>query len=128
MPLPVRVQSTVAALAAQQVTRLRYGAATLAATGVYTLPTPSSATITAQMQPLDDRTRAQLPEGIRLRARYVMHTTADVRGDQPTASGGPIRGDVIQWHGRSYQVHQDRDWNGQGGYTRMILLDQSAEP
>lgn len=128
MPLPITVPNVVNAQAAQNVTRLRYGAATLAVTGVYTLPAPTSATIAAQMQPLDARTRSQLPEGIRLRARYVMHTTADVRGDQPTASGAPIRGDVIQWQGRSYQVHQDRDWNGQGGYTRMILLDQSAEP
>lgn len=127
MPLPVRVQSTVAALAAQSVTRLRYGAATIA-NGILSYAAPSQAAILAQMQPLDDRTRSQLPEGIRLRARYVMHTLADVRGDQPTVSGGPVRGDQIIWSGRTYQVHQDRDWNGQGGYTRMILLDASAEP
>lgn len=127
MPLPVRVQSTVAALAAQQVTRLRYGAATFAS-GIYTSPTPTSTTIAAQVQPLDDRTRAQLPEGIRLRARYVLHTLADVRGDQPTVSGNPVRGDQIVWSGRTYQIHQDRDWNGQGGYTRLIMLDASAEP
>lgn len=127
MPLPVRVQSTVAALAAQSVTRLRFAAATIS-NGILSYAAPQSTTILAQMQPLDDRTRSQLPEGIRLRARYVMHTLADVRGDQPTVTGNPVRGDQIVWGTRTYQVHQDRDWDGQGGYTRMILLDASAEP
>jgi hypothetical protein len=88
----------------------------------------TTATITGQMQPLDDRTRQLLPEGVRLRARYVMHTTADVRGAIPTATGNPVAGDLITWQGRTYQVYQDRDWNGQGSYTRCILADASAEP
>jgi len=127
MPLPVTVPLVVQSMAAQSVTRLRFAAATNTK-GQWSVAAPSSTTIAAQMQPLDDRTRSQLPEGVRLKAHYVMHTTADVRGDQPTVSGTPVKGDQIVWSGRTYQVYQDRDWNGQGGYTRMILLDASAEP
>jgi hypothetical protein len=128
MPLPISVAQVVIDQSAQTVTRTRYGAATLASTGVWGRGTATTETITGQMQPLDDRTRQLLPEGVRLRARYVMHTTADVRGATPTASGTPVAGDTITWQGRTYQVYQDRDWNGQGSYTRCILADASAEP
>lgn len=128
MPLPITVAQVVIAQSAQTVTRTRYGAATLPASGIWQRGTSTTATITAQMQPLDDRTRQLLPEGVRLRARYVMHTTADVRGATPTATGTPVGGDTITWNGRIYQVYQDRDWNGQGSYTRCILADASAEP
>lgn len=128
MPLPISVAQVVIDQSAQTVTRTRYGAATKSAMGAWVPGATTTATITGQMQPLDDRTRQLLPEGVRLRARYVMHTTADVRGATPTATGNPVAGDLITWQGRTYQVYQDRDWNGQGSYTRCILADASAEP
>jgi hypothetical protein len=128
MPLPITVAQVVEAQAAQAVTRTRFAAATMGAHGIWNTPSSTTLAIAAQMQPLDDRTRKLLPEGVRLTATYVMHTTADVRGAVPTVSGGPVNGDTITWQGRVYQVWQDRDWNGQGSYTRCILYDASAEP
>lgn len=131
--VPVIVSDCVTSLAAVDVTRIRYAAGAYSTTagskGVFVAGTSTSSTISAVIGPIDGRTRDLLPEGIRLRARYLCHTTADVRGDQPTVSGTAItQADRIVFNGRTYQVYQDRDWVTLGAFQRSILVEQTAEP
>jgi len=131
--VPVIVTDCVTSLATVDVTRVRYSAGAYSTTagskGVFVAGTPTNTTIAAVIGPIDGRTRDLLPEGIRLRARYLCHTTADVRGDQPTASGTAItQADRIIFNGRTYQVYQDRDWVTLGVYNRSVLVEQTAEP
>ena len=84
--VPIVVSDGVISLAAQNVTRRRYTAGATSTTagskGIFTAGTSSDTTIAASIGPLTDRTRSLLPEGIRLSGRYLMHTMADVQGDQ----------------------------------------------
>lgn len=131
--IPVVVTDCVVSLAAVDVTRIRYAAGAYSTTagskGVFVAGAPTSTTISAVIGPIDGRTRDLLPEGIRLRARYLCHTLDDLRGDQPTATGTAItQADRVTFNGRTYQVYQDRDWVTLGGYQRSVLVDQTAEP
>lgn len=131
--IPVIVSDCVTSLAAVDVTRIRYAVGAYSTTagskGVFVAGTPTSSTISAVIGPIDGRTRDLLPEGIRLRARYLCHTIADVRGDAPTISGTAItQADRIVFNGRTYQVYQDRDWVTLGQYNRSVLVEQTAEP
>lgn len=131
--VPVIVTDAVVSLAAQSVTRRRFAAGAYSTAtgskGVFAPGTSTDTTIAASVGPINDRTRQMLPEGIRLRAQYLMHTTADVRGDQPTASGTAITpADQIVYNSRTYTVFQDRRWVDHGQYRRFILLENTAEP
>lgn len=131
--VPVIVSDVVISLAAQEVTRRRYAAGAISTTsgskGVFTAGAYTDTTITAAMQPLGDRTRSLLPEGIRLSAQYLMHTLADVHGDQPTMSGTAItQGDQIIYQGRVFQVYQDKRWYDHGQYRRFVLYSSTVEP
>lgn len=131
--IAITVSDGVLSLSAQAVTRIRRAAGAYSTTtgskGVFAAGASTSTTISACIGPVDDRTRQLLPEGIRLRARFLMHTLADVRGDQPTASGTAItQADRITYNGQTYQVYQDRHWVGHGEYGRFLLLSQTAEP
>jgi len=131
--VPVVVTDCVISLATVDVTRIRYAAGAYSTTagskGVFQAGASTTATISAVIGPIDGRTRDLLPEGIRLRARYLCHTTADLRGDQPTASGTAIlQADRVVFNGRTYQVYQDRDWVTLGAFQRSVLVDQTAEP
>lgn len=131
--IPVVVTDCVTSLAAVDVTRVRYAAGAYSTApgskGVFVAGAPTSSTISAVIGPIDGRTRDLLPEGIRLRARYLCHTLDDLRGDQPTATGTAItQGDRVIFNGRTYQVYQDRDWVTLGQYQRSVLVEQTAEP
>jgi hypothetical protein len=131
--VPVIVSDCVTSLAAVDVTRIRYAAGAYSTTagskGVFVPGAATNTTIAAVIGPIDGRTRDLLPEGIRLRARYLCHTIADVRGDAPTVSGTAItQADRIVFNGRTYQVYQDRDWVTLGAYNRSVLVEQTAEP
>jgi len=127
------VDDAVLSLASSAVVRYRAAAGAYSTTagnkGVYVRGAETSTTIAGCMGPINDRTRQLLPEGIRLSARYMVHTLADVRGDQPTASGTAIStGDRIGYNGRTYQVWQDRNWVDHGNYKRFVLVEETAEP
>lgn len=132
MARAINVSGTVRRLAAQTVTRTRFAAGSYPQTGAtrgqFVAGATSTASIAASVGPIDDRTRQSLPEGVRLKARYLLHTLADVRGDQPATSGSVLQADRITYNSRVYVVWQDRDWVGHGSYTRCVLLDMSAEP
>jgi len=132
MGVAVNVANVVQSLAATPVTRRRFAAGSYPQTGAsrgqFVAGAATDTTIRAVMEPLDDRTRQLLPEGVRLRARYWLHSTADVRGDQPSTSGTVTQADDIVFNGRTYTVWQDRDWVGHGSYTRCVLLERTAEP
>ena len=127
------VADCVASLASQAVTRVRYAAGAYSTTagskGVFVPGTTTQTTIAGCIGPIDDRTRMLLPEGIRLHARYMLHTLADVRGDQPTATGTSItQADDIIYNSRTYAVYQDRRWVDHGQYRRFVLVERTAEP
>ena len=131
--IPIVVADAVMSLASQAVTRRRFAAGAYSTTagskGVFVPGTGTDSTISVCIGPIDDRTRMLLPEGIRLHARYLMHTLADVRGDQPTVSGTSItQADAIIYNSRTYQVFQDRRWVDHGQYRRFVLVEQTAEP
>lgn len=132
--VPIIVSDVVASLAAQTVTRRRYTAGAISTAtgtkGIFMPGTSSDTQIAASMGPIGDRTRSMLPEGIRLTARYMMHTLADVQGDQPTPSGSSsiVQGDQIIYQGRVYQVWQDRRWIDHGQYRRFVLYSSTVEP
>lgn len=130
--VPVIVSDVVTSLAAQDVTRRRYPSGGISTTtgskGVFTVGAYSDTTISAVIGPVTGRSRAMLPEGIRLTARYMMHTLADVQGDQPTTSAAIQQSDQIIYDSRVYQVHQDKRWVGHGQYRRFVLYSSTVEP
>lgn len=130
--VPVIVSDVVTSLAAQECTRRRYGAGSISTTtgtkGIFTASTYTDTTISAVLGPVTGRTRSMLPEGIRLTARYLMHTLADVQGDQPTTGPTIQQSDQIIYEGRVYQVWQDRRWVGHGQYRRFVLYSSTVEP
>jgi hypothetical protein len=130
--VPVIVADAVISLGVQDVTRRRWAAGAISTTsgskGVFTNSTYTDTPIAASMGPLSGRQRSMLPEGIRLTARYMMHTIEDVQGDQPTTTSSMQQGDQIIYQGRVYQVFEDRRWTGHGLYRRFILFSQTVEP
>lgn len=130
----VTVDDIVEGFAAQSATRRRAAVGSYAQTGAsrgqYTPGATTDTTINAVMQPLDHRTRQMLPEGIRLRGRYVMWTTADIIGDAPTTGSTVQVGDVIVFDSRTYQPYADQSWGGtdHGQYRKFVLLERTAEP
>jgi|GEM_PF-6564114 len=130
--VPVIVSDAVISLAVQDVTRRRYAAGAISTTtgskGVFTVGAYTDTTIAASIGPISGRTRAMLPEGIRLSSRYMMHTLADVQGDQPTTTSSIQQADQIVFDGRIYQVWQDRRWVGHGTYRRFVLYSATVEP
>jgi hypothetical protein len=132
--VPVIVSDVVTSLASQTVTRRRYTPGAISSTagskGIFTAGTSTDTVIAAAMQPLTGRMRAMLPEGIRLTARYLMHTLADVQGDQPSPSGSTTitQSDQIIYAGRVYQIWEDRQWVDHGQYRRFVLYSSTVEP
>lgn len=130
--VPVVVADAVISLAVQDVVRRRYPAGAISTTagskGVFTVGSYTDTTISASLGPISGRTRSMLPEGIRLTSRYMMHTLADVQGDQPTTTSSIQQGDQIIYDGRVYQVWQDRRWVGHGAYRRFVLYSATVEP
>lgn len=130
--VPIVVSDGVISLAAQNVTRRRYTAGAISTTagskGIFTAGTSSDTTIAASIGPLTDRTRSLLPEGIRLSGRYLMHTMADVQGDQPTTGATITQSDQIIYQGRVFQVYEDKHWVDHGNYRRFVLYSSTVEP
>lgn len=130
--VPVIVSDAVISLAVQDVTRRRFPAGAISTVagskGVFTVGAYTDTTIAASIGPISGRTRAMLPEGIRLSSRYMMHTLADVQGDQPTTTSSIQQADQIIYDGRVYQVWQDRRWVGHGTYRRFVLYSATVEP
>lgn len=128
----VNVSDAVAALGTTSMTRRRFadgGYSTAAGSkGTFVPGASTDTTILGSVGPVSGRTRQMLPEGIRLSARYLLHTTADVRGDSPATSGAITQADSIIFDGRTYQVYDDKAWTSHGQYRRLVLVDASAEP
>jgi hypothetical protein len=128
---PVDVSDVVDALADQTVTRRRYAAGAYStATGSKGVFVPGATTDTpifVCIGPVTGRDKQDMSEGVRLRARYKLHTTADLRGDEPMTGATATQADHVLYDGREYEVIQDRRWVGHGGYRRFILAETTAE-
>lgn len=112
------LSDVVDALAESTVTRRRYAAGTLATTGIYTPGASTDTTVTACLAAPDARTMELLPEGLRSRARWLMHTTADVR----TAASGVLP-DKVLVGGVAYEPVAVRAYSHHGGYNRLVLVE-----
>jgi len=117
------LSGVVDTFAVDSLTRQRWPAATWAK-GVATQPAATSSTITGMVEPLDGlkagRVLEQLDEGQRRRARYTLHTTADVRTIDRAAAE---RADHLVYQGKTYQAIELSHWQGQGKYRRLVLLE-----
>lgn len=112
------LSDVVDALAESPVTRRRFAAGTLATTGVYTAGASTDTTVYACLAAPDAKTMELLPEGLRSRARWLMHTTADVR----TATSGLLPDKVI-FGGVTYEPVAVRAYSHHGGYNRLVLVE-----
>jgi hypothetical protein len=113
--------------ASDTLTRTRWPAATYLA-GVATQPAATDTTITGMVEPITGlspgRVLEQLDEGQRKRARYTLHTTADVRTvNRKTAE----RADHLVYLGITYEAIELSAWQGQGNFSRLVLLELGSE-
>lgn len=108
----------VDAFAETAVTRRRFAAGTLATTGVYTAGASTDTTVYACLTAPDAKTMELLPEGLRSRARWLMHTTADVR----TAGSGVLPDKVIL-DGVTYEPVATRVYSQHGKFSRLVLVE-----
>lgn len=125
MAMLVDVSSVVASLSAQSVTRRRSAAPTIDSAGHVVAGATADATITGALQRPGQDALERLPEGMRSRARWLMHTTADIRGGTGTTEAGRSGAmpDVAIYGGVSYAVVDITDQSAHGQYRRVILLD-----
>jgi len=117
------LSGVVDAFSADTLTRLRWPAATWSK-GVASEPAAVSSTIAGMVEPLEGREFGrileQLDEGQRRRARYTLHTTADVRTVNRAAAE---RADHLTYQGKTYEAIDLSHWQGQGKYRRLVLLE-----
>lgn len=121
----IDVSDVVASLASQTVTRTRRATPTIDAAGHRVAGAETTATLSAVMQRPSRDALQRLPEGLRAQARWLMHTTGDVRGgSEATASGGAaVLPDLVTYDGRAYVVVDITDQSAHGAYRRVVLLD-----
>lgn len=121
----VDVTSVVASLAAQSVTRTRRATPTIDAAGAAVLGATTTATLTAVLQRPSADAIQRLPIGLQAQARWLMHTTGDVRGASETTAAGGVATlpDLITYDGRQYVVVDITGQTAHGLYRRVILLD-----
>jgi len=82
-------------------------------------PTVTSASVVLQRPSTDVIQR--LPEGVRADARWLMHTTADVRGAKD-GTGGHLP-DQVTYDGTTYTVVEFEGQTAHGLYRRVILME-----
>ena len=115
----IDISDVVAELADTAVTRRRYAAGTTA-NGIYTPGAATDTTVMACLQVPDPRTMQLLPEGFRSRARWLMHTVADVR----TGSDGQgVLPDKVIFDGVTYEPVDVRNYGYHGGFRRLVLVE-----
>lgn len=121
----VNVSSVVASLSAQSVTRRRSASPTIDSAGHIVAGAVTDTTITGVLQRPGQDALERLPEGIRSRARWLMHTAADIRGGTGTTEAGRAGAmpDEAIYGGVSYTVVDITDQSAHGDYRRVILLD-----
>ena len=121
----IDVSDVVTSLAAQTVTRTRRATPAIDSAGAVIAGATSSATLSAVLQRPSADALQRLPEGIRSQARWLMHTTGDIRGgSEATANGAAaVLPDTVTYSGRTYVVFDITDQSAHGAYRRVILLD-----
>lgn len=103
------------------VTRVRAGAGTYTA-GVYVPGATTSTAIRASVTVPSAAVLQVLPEGLRSRARWLVHTTADVR---PLVEGGSgTVPDRITHDGKTWTPVELQAWSQHGGYRRFVLVEE----
>ena len=92
--------------------------------GVGTYGATTDTTIAGLVQPIDGgrdgRILEQLSEGQRTAARYTLHTTDDVRTVDRSAGA---RADQLVYQGKTYQAIALANWEDQGKFRRLVLLE-----
>jgi hypothetical protein len=124
----IDVSDVVSSLAAQTVTRTRTASPTISAAGHAVAGASTTATLRCVLQRPSADAIQRLPQGLQAQARWLMHTTGDVRGaSESTPNGGlPVLPDAVTYGARSYIVYDITDQEAHGLYRRVILLDGGA--
>jgi len=128
MAILLNLAPVVAAFASQSVTRRRAAVPTIDSAGHAVVATPVDATIECVLQRPSPDAIQRLPEGLRSRATWLMHTTADIRGASGQTSGGRAQAmaDQVIYNGITYTVVDISAQTAQGNYRRVVLLDGVA--
>ena len=128
MPTLLDMSAVVNSFAAHSVTRTRLATPTIDAAGHAVAGATSTATIEGVIQRPGPDALTRVPEGLRSRATWLMHTTADVRGASQASVGGraAVMADKITYDGITYTVVDITGQTAQGNYRRVILLDGEA--
>lgn len=113
----------VGMFAVTQVTRVRSAAGTWT-TGVYTAGATTSLSIAVSLSVPSAAVLQVLPEGLRSRARWMMHTTADVRPLTEGTSG--TLPDRITHDGKTWTPVEVQNWVAHGGYRAFVLVEEVA--
>ncbi len=110
----------VNALSSSSVTRRRFAAGTIT-NGIYTKGTSADSTITVCLSAPPARELQLQPEGIRSRARYLCHSTADIR---TADEGARLLADEITIDGRRHEAVECADRSAiHGGFRRVLLVE-----
>ena len=125
MPIRINLGPTVAALSSESVTRRRVATPTIDAAGHVVAGATSDTAIKCVMQRPGPDALNRLAEGLRSRARWLMHTTADIRGGSQASSGGrsATMPDLIVYGGVTYTAADITDQSAHGQFRRVVLLD-----
>ena len=115
----VDVSSTVASFAGSTVTLRRQSTPTIDASGYASTPTTADTSIMAVLQRPSPDALQRLPEGLRARARWLMHSTDEVRGGSEVDGTKP---DLVIHDGVTYTVAELTGQTEHGSYYRVILL------
>ena len=105
------------------VVRTTGGYATASSVGVivgqWVANAPTTYSVPACIVPINGRTRSALPEGIRDKARYVMHCLFDIRTDE---AGTSHLCDHVTYEGIEYIAVNPWTFHGHGQYCKVILV------
>lgn len=128
MAVTLNLGPVVDCFASESVTRTRKPTPTINAAGHAVQGSITTATINGAFQRPGPDALQRLSEGLRSRATWLMHTTADVRGASQASVGGrtAVMADLITYTGITYTVVDITGQTSQGNYRRVILLDGEA--
>lgn len=121
----VDVSSVVASLSSQTVTVTRRSTPTISAAGHAVPGMSTTSTIACVLQRPSADALQRLPQGLQAQARWLLHTTGDIRGGSETTAGGGVATlpDLVTYSGRQFTVYDITDQSAHGAYRRCILLD-----
>ena len=116
--MEINVSGVVDSLCSTAATRRRHDAGSSNAAGVWIDGATTDTSILASFQRPSPAARKVLPEAIRGAVRWLIYTTADLRGVDESSQQ---RADQVIHAGQTFEVVALAGWSEHGGYTRAAL-------